>query len=142
RSLPIRQSASIRSIDDLANTLVRDVDGTPLLLKDVAEVRFAGALKRGTAAEAGQPSVVLSVQKSPGTNTLLLTQEIDKALDGIRSALPKGAVLNRHVMRQSDFIDRSLTNLLHVLRDAIIFVALILILFLMNARKIGRASCR
>ena len=42
--------------------------------------------------------------------------------------------LNRVVMRQADFINLSLRNVLHVLRDAAIFVAIILILFLLNVR--------
>ena len=48
--------------------------------------------------------------------------------------MPKGMKLNRHVMRQTDFINLSLRNVLHVLRDASIFVAVILILFLLNVR--------
>jgi CzcA family heavy metal efflux pump len=77
---------------------------------------------------------VLSVQKSPGVNTLTVTREIDRALDQAEAGMPKGMKLNRHVMRQTDFINLSLRNVLHVLRDATIFVAIILILFLLNVR--------
>ena len=77
---------------------------------------------------------MLSVQKSPGTNTLPITRDIDAALDQAEAGLPKGMKLNRLVMRQADFINLSLRNVLHVLRDAAIIVTIILILFLLNVR--------
>src|SRR4028119_1282185 len=80
------------------------------------------------------PAVVVSVQKSPATNTLAMTRDIDAALDRFEAGMPKGMRLNRFVMRQSDFINLSLRNVLHVLRDASIFVAVVVILFLLNVR--------
>jgi CzcA family heavy metal efflux pump len=77
---------------------------------------------------------VVSIQKSPGTNTLLLTREIDAALDAAEASLPAGIKLNRFVFRQSDFIRRSTDNVVTVLRDAAIIVAIILVLFLLNVR--------
>ena len=78
--------------------------------------------------------MVLSVQKSPGTNTLLLTDAIDRQLDQVEKALPPGIQINRHAMRQSDFIERSVSNLVSVLRDAALFVFLIVVLFLLDVR--------
>jgi len=132
--LPVRQAARVTSVRDIASTKVTMKDGLPITLGDVAEVTLAGAPKRGTAANQGVPAVVLSVQKSPGTNTLSLTREIDAALDQIEKSAPKGILLDRQVFRQSRFIDRSVTNVVHVLRDATIIVAVILILFLLNVR--------
>jgi len=132
--IPVRQTGRVRSAADIAGTIVRHHDGIPVTIGQVAEVVLGAAPKRGTAAEAGKPAVVLSVQKSPGTNTLQLTDAIDAKLDQIEPALPAGMVLNRHVMRQSDFIRLSVSNLVAVLRDAAIFVAIILILFLLDLR--------
>ena len=132
--LPLRQSARVRSVEDIKGTIVKYREGAAVTIGDVADVTLAGAPKRGTGAEGGQPAVVVSVQKSPGTNTLVLTRNIDAALDRYEAAIPKGMRLNRFVMRQSDFINLSLRNVLHVLRDATIFVAVILILFLLNVR--------
>lgn len=132
--LPIRQSARVTSVRDIASTVVTMHEGLPITLGDVAEVVLAGAPKRGTAANQGVPAVVLSVQKAPGTNTLSLTREIDAALDQIEKSAPKGIVLDRQVFRQSRFIERSVNNVVVVLRDATIIVAVILILFLLNVR--------
>ncbi|MDQ3441211.1 MAG: efflux RND transporter permease subunit, partial [Planctomycetota bacterium] len=132
--LPLRQSARVRSVEDIKGTIVKYHNGAAVTVGDVAEVALAGAPKRGTGAEGGKPAVVLSIQKSPNTNTLAMTRQIDAALDQIEARMPKGMRLNRFVMRQADFINLSLRNVTHVLRDASIFVAIILILFLLNVR--------
>ena len=132
--LPVRQTGRVRSVADVQGTLLRIHDGSPITIGQVADVVLGPALKRGTAAEAGRPAVVCSIQKSPGTNTLRLTQAIDATLDQVEQTLPSGMVLNRHVMRQSEFIQRSVHNLVAVLRDAAIFVTVILVLFLLNVR--------
>jgi len=134
QELPIRQTARVQGVADIATTIVTYRDGTPILIGDVADVVLGPAPKRGTAANQGDPAVVLTIQKSPGTNTLLLTQQIDGMLDQVEKSVPKGIQINRQVFRQSDFIDRSVTNVLHVLRDATIIIAIILILFLLDVR--------
>ena len=132
--LPVRQTGRVRSEADIAGTIVRYKDGHPVTIGQVAEVVRGATPKRGTATEGGKAAVVLSVQKSPGTNTLNLTDAIDSKLDQVEKAMPPGVVLNRHVMRQSDFITLSVHNLIAVLRDAAIFVVIILILFLLDVR--------
>jgi HME family heavy-metal exporter len=134
RELPVRQAARVRSVDDVASTIIKYHEGAPVTIGQVADVRLGPTPRRGTGSERGHPAVVLSIQKSPGTNTLELTRRIDAAIDEIEVVMPAGLELNRHVMRQSDFITRSLDNVLHVLRDAVIIVSVILILFLMNFR--------
>lgn len=134
RELPLRQSGRIQTVEDISRSIIKYQDGAPVTIGEVAEVTISGAPKRGTASEAGKPAVVVSIQKAPGANTLMLTDQIDKALDQIEPGLPEGMEINRHIVRQSDFISLSVKNVLHVSRDAAIFVAIILVLFLMNVR--------
>ena len=132
--LPIRQAARVRSVEDIKATVVKYHNGIAVTVGQVADVVLAGAPKRGTGADGGRPAVVLSVQKSPGTNTLRITGDIDRALDQAEAGLPKGMRLNRDVMRQASFINLSLRNVLEVLRDAAILVTIVVILFLLNVR--------
>lgn len=134
RELPIRLAARVRTPEQIRSTLVATRGNTPITVGMVADVELAGAPARGSASVAATPAVVVSVQKSPGTNTLALTQSIDALLDQIEPSMPPGAKLHRHVVRQSDFISLSLDNLMVVLRDAAIFVAIVLIMFLLNVR--------
>ncbi len=134
QELPIRQTARVTNVGDVASTLVVTQDGLPITLGEVADVVLGPAPKRGTAANQGHPAVVLTIQKSPGTNTLKLTAAIDRTLDQVDRYLPSGIVIHREVFRQSAFIERSVSNVLHVLRDATIIVSVILVLFLLNLR--------
>lgn len=132
--LPLRQTARVRNEDDIRNAIIKYHNGAPVLIGQVADVQLGPAPKRGTAADRGTPAVVLSIQKSPGTNTLLLTEQLDRVLDDAEKTLPAGVSLNRKVFRQANFIQRSVDNVVKVLREATIIVAIILALFLMNVR--------
>ena len=132
--IPLRQTGRVRRVEDIRSTIIKYEQGTPITIGQVTEVEMAPALKRGTASEGGHAAVVLSIQKAPGTNTLALTDAVDEVLDSVETALPPGVALNRHIFRQSDFINVSLHNVLEVARDAAIIVAIVLILFLLNVR--------
>jgi CzcA family heavy metal efflux pump len=132
--IPLRQQSRVTDASDVANTIIKHHKGAPVTIGQVADVRLGPALKRGTGSEGGRPAVILAIKKTPGTNTLALTEHLDALFAQIATVLPEGMVLNTDVVRQSHFIDRSIDNVLHVLRDAVIIVAIILVLFLMNAR--------
>ncbi len=134
QEVPIRQAARVRGVEDIASTIVKYHDGAPVTIGEVADVALGPAPQRGTAADRGRPAVVLSIQKSPGTNTLALTGQVDALLDQVEASLPEGMVMNREVFRQADFIERSVHNVVDVLRDATIIVTVILVLFLLNVR--------
>ena len=134
QEVPIRQKSRVTSAEDIAATLLRFQDGVPLTIGQVANVRLGPALKRGTASENGSKAVILTIQKSPGTNTLALTKALDRLFDQLEPNLPSGMVLNRDVVRQSHFIDRAVDNVTRVLSEAMIIVLLVLVLFLMNLR--------
>jgi len=132
--IPIRQQSRVTRPQDVANTVIEYHEGAPVTIGQVADVRLGPALKRGTASEGGNPAVILSIQKSPGTNTLALTDALDDLFDAIEPTLPEGVLLNREVVRQSHFIDRAVDNVTKVLAEAIVIVLVVLVLFLMNVR--------
>lgn len=132
--MPMRQAARVTGVRDIASTIVTMKDGLPITIGEVAEVTLGGAPKRGTAANQGVPAVVMTIQKSPGVNTLTLTRRIDDALAQIEQSAPKGVFINKEVFRQSHFIQRSVDNVTRVLIEATVIVTVILILFLLNVR--------
>jgi len=132
--IPIRQQSRVTQVSDIADTIITMHNGVPLTIGQVADVRLGPALKRGTASEGGNPAVVISIQKSPGTNTLALTALIDTLFTQLEPTLPVGMTLNRDVFRQSHFIDRAVGNVTTVLLEAVVIVAIVLLLFLMNIR--------
>ncbi|HRW55109.1 MAG TPA: efflux RND transporter permease subunit [Phycisphaerae bacterium] len=132
--LPIRQSGRVRSVADIAGTVIKYHDGAPVTIGQVADVQLGPALKRGTGADGGKPAVVMTVQKAPGTNTLVITDRVDAMLNTLQKSLPSGIHINRQIFRQSDFIQHSVDNVMHALRDAGIIVTVILFMFLLNIR--------
>ncbi|MFT5470372.1 MAG: CzcA family heavy metal efflux pump, partial [Verrucomicrobiales bacterium] len=132
--MPVRQSGRVRSVKDVAGTIIKYQDQFPVTIGQVADVRMGAAPKRGTGADGGKPAVVMTVQKAPRTNTLGITEQIDQMLDDLEPSLPAGMKVNRQIFRQADFIKLSVENVMHALRDAAIIVSVILILFLLNVR--------
>jgi len=134
RELPLSPLTRAETVRDVATTVVGDWKGTPVTLERVADVREGGAPSRGAGSADGRDAVILTIQKNPGVNTLELTRTIDRALDEFEKTLVPGAKLERHVFRQADFIQVAIRNVLHALRDGVIFVVLILVMFLLNVR--------
>ncbi len=130
----IRNIARVNTLEDLAGTVVTNKDNAPVLLRQVAEVKFGGAVKRGDGSLNGRPAVILNIEKQPGANTVGLTDEILKAIAELQTSLPGDVKIQTNVFNQKDFIVNSLTNVEVALRDGFILVVIILFLFLLNFR--------
>src|SRR5436190_5799159 len=120
--------------EEIGNIVVEARGARPILVSNVAHVQVGEALKRGTGSHKGSPAVILGIQKQPGANTLELTRQLDTTLDDIQRTLPPGMVIDKHVFRQADFIQRALDNLLGALRDGSLLVVLVVLVFLANLR--------
>lgn len=130
----IRNVGRAYTLEDLAGTVVANNAGVPVLLSQVAEVKYGAALKRGDASINGKPAVILTVEKQPGASTVALTEQIEKALVELQQTLPPDVNLNPHIFQQRNFIENSLANVEEALRDGFILVIIILFLFLLNFR--------
>ncbi|WP_247646290.1 efflux RND transporter permease subunit [Deefgea sp. CFH1-16] len=134
REYLIRNMGRTTKLEDMQNLAVKVINGQPILLKQVAEVKFAAAFKRGDAGFAGKPAVIVSVQKQPNADSIRLSGEIEDALASLSKSLPPGISKPEISFRQADFIEASIHNVQEALRDGAIMVAIILFLFLMNGR--------
>ncbi len=138
REYLIRNIGRTTRIEDLRNLTVANRGGQPIPLHQVAEVRFAAAVKRGDAGYNGQPAVILSIQKQPSADSVALTREVAKALEELArdkgKGAPQGVGKPRFLFEQAKFIEASVGNVEEALRDGAIMVAVILFLFLLNLR--------
>ena len=134
REYLIRHVGRTNKVEDLQGIAVAWKDGRSILLRQVAEVRFAPGLKRGDAGYMGAPAVIVSVQKQPAADTVALTTQIEQALDELKPGLPKGLSAPQVLFRQADFIQASIGNVTEALRDGAIMVAIVLFAFLLSAR--------
>jgi HME family heavy-metal exporter len=108
--------------------------GQPILLSQVAQVRFGAAPRRGDAGLDGRPAVILSVQKQPAADTVRLTRALEAALAESARTRPAGVDAPRVTFRQADFIEASISNLQGKLLAAAAVVAVVVLLFLGRAR--------
>lgn len=139
----------VRSISGQSLTL-EEIETTPIvwraqravLIKEVADVRFGGPVKRGAgsvrvktdAGVEGGSAVILAVQKQPHADTLRIDREIDAVLDDLQKDLPTNFEIERRIFRQADFITAAVDNVVEAIRDGAIWVVVILFLFMWNFR--------
>lgn len=149
QEIMVRNLAMTTDLEEIADTVVSHEGDRPIRLKDVASVVWGTEPMRGDAGLGtkvgadggfddsglvhGYPGVILSVTKSPGFDTLALTDRVEEAMAELSATLPEGVRLVT-VYRQSDFIDLAIGNLEEALRDGAIMVAAVLFLFLLNFR--------
>ncbi len=145
QEIMVRNLAMTTDLDEIAKTVVKHVDDRTIQLRDVATVAWDIEPMRGDAGVGtkhdevgendlrGDTGVVLSVRKSPGFDTIALTEKVEAALADLQKTMPEGAELVI-TYRQRDFIDLSIGNLKEALLDGAIMVAIVLFLFLFNVR--------
>src|SRR5262249_47491084 len=120
--LVIRAVAPGLELEALRNTVVATRDGAPILLRQVAHVAVAPQPARGSAGIDGGDAVILSVQKQPGADTLVLSKAVADALAELQGAVPAGVTVDRVVFRQADFISVALRNVGRALAESSLVV--------------------
>lgn len=131
----IRGMLSTNRIGEMGKALVKKIDGVPVVLEDIAEMGTGAKLPRmGAASLNGKPAVMLTITKQPNVDTKKLTEKIDASLNDIRINLPPDVHISTDIYRQSRFIDNAIHNVVDALLMGGLFVVIVLIVFLMNAR--------
>jgi CzcA family heavy metal efflux pump len=122
-------------IDAISQAVVTTRSGTPILLRDLAQVKQAPALKFGDALIMGKPGVLFSLASQYGANTLTATLAVEKALNDLAPTLKlQGITLYSRLHRPANFIERALGNLKDSLVIAAILILVVLYLFLRDVR--------
>ncbi|GHD62198.1 multidrug transporter AcrB [Thalassobaculum fulvum] len=130
----IRNVGRSRNLEDLRDLTVTILDGHPILLRHVAAVEFQPQQRRGDAGFNGRSAVILSIQKQPAADTLILTRKLEEALTALSASLPDGIRADHVVFRQADFIEASVDTMQLVMIEAVVAVSVVLFLFMANAR--------
>ena len=121
--------------DDLGKAVIKKVGESPVLIRDVAEVRIgAKSPKLGLASEKTKAAVLLTVTKQPNTNTIELTDKLEASITDLQKNLPAGIKISTDIFRQERFINNSIHNVEKSLYEGAVFVVIVLFLFLMNGR--------
>ena len=131
----LRGMGRSNNLEELGSTVVKATETTIVRVADVADVVIAPAVKQGYASQNGTPSIILSISKQPGINTLSVTQNIERNLEGVAKSLPADVVLDTKIFRQADYIQASVNNVGSSLIEGAVCVILVLFLFLTSIRS-------
>jgi len=119
----------------LGEAVIAVRNDTPVLLRDVASVAQAPALRFGDALVMGKPGVFLSLASQYGANTLSVTLAVERALGALEPSLKaRGITVYPALHRPANFIERALGNLKQSLALAAVLILAVLYLFLSDWR--------
>ncbi len=131
----IKGDISTTSTEDIAKAVVKADETGIVLLSDIATVTTGPKQPRlGAASVEGNPAVLVTVTKQPGTGTIELTKTIEETLAEQQKTLPEDVHIATDIFKQSSFIESSIGNLQQSLFEGAIFVIVVLFFFLMNLR--------
>lgn len=133
QELLVRNIGRSAKLEDLASTVIVARKGNPVMLHQIAEVKFGARVKRGEAGVDGEPAVILTLQKQPGIDTVELTKRLEATLEGLQASAGDDIVL-RILFKQATFIETAIHNVAEAVRDGTLMVVLVLVLFLLNLR--------
>ena len=130
-SLPVEAEGRLRSQSDFENLVLRRLDNGGLLrLKDVGRVAL-GQRNYGRQAMNldGERSVAVGVYQRDGANALEVSKAIKNTLQQLEASFPPGIELSM-IVDVADTVQANLDRTFATLRDAVLLVLVVLVLFL------------
>ncbi|MGU9816413.1 CusA/CzcA family heavy metal efflux RND transporter [Pseudomonas sp. LF135] len=131
--LLIRAPGQVASIDDIANIVITTSDGTPIRVRNVAQVDIGRELRTGAATENGREVVLGTVFMLIGENSRTVSQAVAKKLEEINRSLPQGVVAVT-VYDRTNLVEKAIATVKKNLFEGALLVVAVLFLFLGNIR--------
>lgn len=119
-------------VKDIGDAVVKLVDGRPVLVRDVARVEDGGSPETQSVSVNGTNAVYLNVLRVPGGNTIEIVDAVKKTVAGL-SNLPAGLQV-KAIFDQSTFVKTSYHGLKQEVIQALVLIALVILLFLQSVR--------
>jgi len=131
----MKYTGRLKSAEEFENIIIRsDNRGNILRLKDVAKVDLGIETYSFTGHVNGHPGVTCVAYQAAGSNATKVNNEIEEVLESVIKDAPSGVEIVS-LMNTNDFLYASIHEVLNTLRDAIILVILIVLLFLKDFRS-------
>ncbi|KTB73430.1 MULTISPECIES: CusA/CzcA family heavy metal efflux RND transporter [Pseudomonas] len=131
--LLIRAPGQLGTVDDIANIVIANVQGTPIRISSVAEVGIGKEMRSGAATENGREVVLGTVFMLIGENSRTVSQAVAAKLADINRTLPEG-VEAVTVYDRTNLVEKAIATVKKNLIEGAILVIVILFLFLGNIR--------
>ena len=133
-SLTLRTRGRVASVAEFGDIVIRERDGHPILLRDVAQIDDGMAIAETKASIDGNATVLLTIRRQSGTNTVQVVDSVKERLEEVKPLLPAGYEV-RVVRDLSEFIRASISSVEEHLIVGSILAAAVVLVFLWNWRS-------
>lgn len=130
----VRGLGLVASAKDIGNVVLATREGTPVYVRDIAEVKEAPSLRSGAVTKDGKEVVLGMALQRIGENAKGVVEAVKKKIKVAQDTLPKGVTLNA-VYDRTDLVDKAVGTAERALVEGSILVAIILFLFLGEIRS-------
>ncbi|MCB1631486.1 MAG: efflux RND transporter permease subunit [Pseudomonadales bacterium] len=130
----VRGLGLVRNEADIGSIVLKVSDGTPVYLRDVADIRQAPALRFGAVTRDGKEVVLGMALSRLGSNAAEVVEAIRQKAAIVRDALPDGITL-KPVYERTDLVEKAVATVERALVEGAILVAVVLFLFLGELRS-------
>jgi hydrophobe/amphiphile efflux-1 (HAE1) family protein len=134
RSLSILARGRMDRPDQYADLIVRDTEGTPVRLRDIATVEIGPAVEQTIARFRGQPAVGLGVVKQSDANAVEVAQRVRRELEKIKPLLPADVKIDIP-FDSSLYVENAIHEVVVSLIISVLLVVVLIFLFLREARS-------
>jgi cobalt-zinc-cadmium resistance protein CzcA len=130
----IRSEGMINDLSDIEQIVITNRSGFPILIRNVAEVRFGSPKRFGAMTLDGKGEHVGGIAMMlKGANANAVTKELEKRVERVQKMLPEGVSIVPYLNR-SELVARNISTVIKNLVEGAIIVFLVLIIFLGNVR--------
>lgn len=130
----VRGLGLVATARDIGNVVLATREGTPVYVRDVAEVKEAPSLRTGAVTKDGKEVVLGMALQRVGENAKSVVEGVKEKLKAVRETLPKGVTINP-IYDRTDLVDKAVGTAERALVEGAILVAIILFLFLGDLRS-------
>ncbi len=130
----VQLNGSPQAVEALNSIPLKVVNGTPVLMRDVASVRDGNQVQQNIVREDGKRSVLLTILKNGNASTLTVVNNVKRLLGGIRAAAPEGLKITP-LFDQSVFVSGAIWDVVREGGIAAGLTGLMILLFLGSWRS-------
>ncbi len=131
----IRGDGLVTSLEDLENVVIKNVEGNPVLVRDIAMVRFGQANRFGAITANGEGEKVLGqIMMLKDANSNKVIEAVKERVAEVQETLPEGIFINP-ILERSELIHNTSLTVLENLLFGCLIVFLIVVLLLGNLRS-------
>ena len=127
----VRSPGQLKTIDDIANTVIAKRDDAPVRIKDVANVLLGKELRTGAATYNGEETVLGTAMMLIGENSRIVAKAMADKLVDVQKSLPAGVIVEA-VYDRTTLVDKTIATVQTNLFEGAVLVIVILLLLLGN----------